>query len=152
MYTGHSRMTATKKIKLMHMVNHLTLTGMEYGVIKLLNKLPSDMYEKHICVLSKVYPGVGELVSKDISIVELKRNPGFDLKIINPIKNYINKNGIEILHSHNWATLPFAVILKMISSAKYLIHGEHGRESVTWKMSRLQKLFIKIFKHQIFLP
>ncbi|MBI3563136.1 MAG: glycosyltransferase [Gammaproteobacteria bacterium] len=140
-------MTSFLKIKLMHIVNHLTLTGMEYGVIKLLNGLPTDRYQKYICVLSKVYPGIRDLVSSDIEIIELNKSPGFDLRLVGKIRRIISVNKITIVHSHNWATYPYAVISKFFARNCTLVHGEHGRETIEWHMSRFQKLFIKLSKY-----
>jgi glycosyltransferase involved in cell wall biosynthesis len=138
-----------RKIKLTHVVGNLSLHGMEYGVIKLLNNLSSDRYESTIVVINKIYPRAREKVNGNINLVELNKDKGFDVGLIFKLVRIVSNLNTDILHDHNWSTYPYVSIAKLFLPRVKFIHGEHGRETPELKLSLKQKVLISITKHLV---
>ena len=101
---------------------------MEYGVIKLVNRLDATRFSSLICCLAFQTDVTRPLLDKRVSVHELRRQPGRDLRMIFRIASLIRKERVDIVHSHNWPTFFYATMAAYLTWVP-IIHGEHGRES-----------------------
>ena len=134
------RVDSRRPIRLMHLITTLALSGLEYGVIKLVNRLPEDRFESTICCLSGTQPDAREAVQPHVRVVELNKRKGVDLAVVPKLLKSMRRFDTQILHSHNWGTYPYAVAAQLLGHGVRLVHGEHGRETPDWTLTRLQRL------------
>ncbi len=113
----------------MHVVDVLALAGMEYGVIKQVNQLDPDAFSPSICCLRIQSAATRSLLNPGVAVYELHKRPGLDLALVFRLASLLRRQGVEVLHSHNWPTFFHAVIAANIARTPVLIHGEHGREN-----------------------
>jgi sugar transferase (PEP-CTERM/EpsH1 system associated) len=125
------------QIRLMHIVDMLAVAGMEYGVIKQVNRLDSDVFSPSICCLRTQNAATRPLLNSMVPVFEMHKHPGLDLQLVFRLASLLRKEGIEIIHSHNWSTFLHAVIAAKIARTPVLIHGEHGHEHQDVPIRRL---------------
>jgi glycosyltransferase involved in cell wall biosynthesis len=119
---------AGKPIRLLHVIDLLTVAGMEYGVIKLLNRLDPARYAPMICCLSHQVEATRELLSPHIRVFEMHRRPGFDPCLAPRMASLFHHEHVEIVHSHNWPTFLYSCLATGLARTPVFIHGEHGHE------------------------
>ena len=138
-----------RPIRLMHVVEHLGLGGMEYGVIKLVNRLNPRLVTPMICTLSIQAESTRGLLHPHIPVFEFRKYQGYDRSVILKLVRLLRHQSVDILHSHNWTTMFYAVVAAAIARTPILIHGEHGREAqaVPLRQLRLQRWLTRGVTH-----
>ena len=116
-------------LRVLHVVDVLALTGMEYGVIKQVNRLDPERFAPMICCLQRQAAETLSLVDDRVRVFELHKPPGRDWSIVSRLAALIREHRIDVLHSHNWPTYLYSVLAARLSRVTVLIHGEHGREA-----------------------
>ena len=134
---GAAEAPGKRPIRLMHVINVLSLAGMEYGVIKQVNRLDPDRFAASICCLDYQRDSTRALLDKRVPVFELYRREGRDLAIIKRLADLLRQECVDIVHSHNWPTFLCTVAAAGIRGSPLVIHGEHGRESHTVPGPRL---------------
>jgi sugar transferase (PEP-CTERM/EpsH1 system associated) len=127
-----------RPIRVMHVVDVLSLAGMEYGVIKLVNRLDPDRVSSMICCLRFQREATRSLLNSRIPVFELQKPPGRNLQLVMKLAALLRRNRVDIVHSHNWSTFLYTVLAAALARVPILIHGAHGRENQT--VPRLQLL------------
>ena len=111
--TGTSRASKEnakdRPLRVMHIVHWLGLAGMEYGVIKLVNRLDPERYVPMICCLDTQKQVTRALLDRRIAVFELKRREGIDWRMILTLAALLRRERVDIVHSHNWTTFFYAV-------------------------------------------
>lgn len=128
------------KIKLAHVVARLSMGGLELEVIKLLNRLDQSRYQTAIIATEDIMPTARALVHDGIELVALNKAAGMQWQVVARIARFCREREIDILHSHNWATLLYGVLGGLRARVPILIHGEHGRETHEYQPSFKQRL------------
>lgn len=121
----------------MHVIDALELAGMEYGVVKLTNRLDPSLFSTSICCLRYQTSETRALLSPGIEVTELHRKPGLDRRVILRLASLLRSRHIQIVHSHNWSTFLYSVIGATLARTPVLIHGEHGREAQVTRRRQL---------------
>lgn len=136
-------MSGESKIRVMHVVGGIALAGMEYNVIKLVNRLDRNRFIPSIAALEIAVVGAKNHVADDVEIFELSKERGFQLKLIWQLAEIFHRQRIEVVHSHNWTTFLYAVLAARLASVPVILHGEHGRDTEqyehNWKKSWVRK-------------
>jgi sugar transferase (PEP-CTERM/EpsH1 system associated) len=117
-----------KRIRVAHVINQLALGGMEYNVLKLLNRIDRDRFEPVIVSLRGAFDYARELAAPDIPIWEMNRREGLDLGLIVRLARRLRLERIDIVHSHNWSTYLYATLSARLAGVRVVVHGEHGLE------------------------
>ncbi len=126
-----------KPIRIMHVVDVLGLAGMEYGVIKLVNRLAPEDFFPMICCLGFQGETTRPLLDRQIPVFELKKRRGRDFGIIFRLAVLLRRQSVDIVHSHNWAAFFYAVMAAAVARIPIVIHGEHGREALAVRRRQL---------------
>lgn len=136
-------MSGESKIRVMHVVGGIALAGMEYNVIKLVNRLDRNRFIPSLAALEIAVVGAKNHVAGDVEIFELSKAPGFRPKLIWQLAEICRRQRIDIVHSHNWTTFLYAVLAARLASVPVILHGEHGRDTEqyehNWKRSWARK-------------
>ena len=117
------------RLNVMHVVDLLALAGMEYGVIKLVNRLDRKLFRPTICCQQYQVENTVPLLDPDVRVFSLHRPEGRSLRLILKLARLLRREKVDIVHSHNWATLIYTVAAAKLARTPVVIHGEHGFET-----------------------
>ena len=123
-------------IRVLHVVENLGLAGLEYGIIKQVNRLDPVIFSPMICCLRFQMNETRALIDDRIPVFQLKKKRGRDLTVIFHLAELLRSQKVGIVHSHNWATFFYTLVASRIARTPVLVHGEHGREESTVPRSR----------------
>src|SRR5262245_49462963 len=118
-------------IRVMHVVNVLSLSGMEHGVIKQVNRLDPMRFAPSICCLGFQRAETRSVLHPRIPVHELRKSEGRDLTIVRSLAALLRDQRVDIVHSHNWQTFFYAVAAAALAGIPLRVHGHHGREAAT---------------------
>ncbi len=114
------------KKRVLHLVEYLYLGGIE----RLLEQLAihsNDHTELHFFTYETTeLKGIGkEIKDRGFPVTIYKKSAGRDWKLVASLIDYIKKNKIEAIHTHDFGPIEYAVILKMRFPFIKLIHTQH---------------------------
>ncbi len=112
----------------MHLVGRLDHGGMEKGVVNICNHLPADQFAARICTFE---PGgnLNDQVNQDqVELMCVERRVARDMTMPWRLAKQMRREAhVEVLHTHNWATLADGIVAAKLAKIPILVHGEHGR-------------------------
>lgn len=126
-----------RPIRIAHVVDVLALAGMEYGVIKLVNRLDPERFQPVIFCLRHRNEEVKELLASRIPVLEFRKPPGRNWRLIGRLASAFRSERIDIVHSHNWSTFLYAVAAARLARVPAVVHGEHGKDGTVRNPSRV---------------
>ena len=91
-------------VRVMHVIHHLQPGGMEYGLIKLVNALDTDI-ESIICSTTMASPVMKAMLSPAVRVIELTRHSGNDPRLVWQLFKVFRRERPDIVHTHAWGTL-----------------------------------------------
>jgi sugar transferase (PEP-CTERM/EpsH1 system associated) len=117
-------------MRVMHIVSKVyPYAGMERKVIQLLNRIDRNHFKPFLLSLGDVWGAPRNYLNKDIELLALHKRNGIQWILVHKMAKILKSRKIDIIHSHNWATLFHAVIAARIAKVPVIIHGEHGRDT-----------------------
>jgi len=111
-----------------HVVYRLAVGGLENGLVNLINHMPSALYRHVIVCLTESTPFRNRIKNQGVSIVELKKEVGQEIKSHLRFWKIMRKLRPDIVHTRNLATLEFQ-LTAALAGVQGRVHGEHGRDS-----------------------
>jgi len=111
-------------IHVLHVIESLEFGGAEKVLVHLANK-QSLTHKVSVCLVKRQGDLVNEL-SDDINVYFLNAKEGNDISVPYKMKNIIQDNGINIIHSHNWGIFIESSIAKLFVGRVKLLHTIHG--------------------------
>ncbi len=141
-YSHAVRMSTRKSaphrpIRVAHVVDLLALAGMEYGVIKLVNRLDPEQISPMIVCMRHKTEDVDKLLASTIPVFELHKSPGRNWRVIGRLAALLRSERVDIVHSHNWSTLLYSVAAARLAGVPIVVHGEHGKDETIPHRGRL---------------
>ena len=130
--------TSARPLRVMHVVEFLALAGMEYGVIKITNRLDPRAVTPFICCLSHQVEITKQVVAPHVTVVALHQDTSRNWGIILRLARLFREKEIDVVHSHNWQTYFYAVLGARLAGVPVVIHGEHGHDTQAPSWRRLQ--------------
>ena len=130
-------------VKVLHILNQLALAGTEKKTITLFKEINRIDFNLSLFCFNPRAVDI-DVLPDNIDYYEYHRKEGLDLKIVARIVKIVKRKSINIIHSHNWGTLFYAVLAARISGCVH-IHGEHGKEIFfdlsenTWKRQMVKR-------------
>ena len=116
-------------LRVMHVVNVLSLSGMEHGVIKQVNRLDPARFAPSICCLAFQRDETRAMLDARVPVHELKKATGRDLGLVPRLAALLARERVDIVHSHNWQTFFYTVAAASLAGVSLRVHGIHGREA-----------------------
>jgi glycosyltransferase involved in cell wall biosynthesis/peptidoglycan/xylan/chitin deacetylase (PgdA/CDA1 family) len=118
------------KINILHVLGNIyPFAGMERKVIQLVNHLAASHFDVSLAGLMKDDRLIDGFINENIDLFVIKRKNDTDFKIIKRLAAILRQKKIDIIHSHNWSTLFYAVTAAEIARSPVIVHGEHGIET-----------------------
>lgn len=114
------------KRKVLHLVEYLYLGGIE----RLLEQLAihsNESTELHFFTYETTeLKGIGkEIKEKGFPVTIYKKSAGRDWNLVAELIEYIKKNKIEVIHTHDFGPIEYAVLLKIRFPFIKLVHTQH---------------------------
>jgi sugar transferase (PEP-CTERM/EpsH1 system associated) len=125
-----------RPIRVMHVVGSLALAGMEYGVIKVVNRLP-ERIQPSICCLRHQEEATRAVLDPRVPVVELRRSTHRNYALVGVLAALFRRERIDVVHSHNWLTYLYTVLGARLAGVPVVIHGEHGHDEAAAPARRL---------------
>lgn len=110
---------------IVHVIWRLSIGGLENGLVNLINGLPARKYRHAIVCLDRSTEFRHRIKRRDVEIVEIRKNPGFDFKALVRLYRTFKRLRPDIVHTRNIAALD-ALLPALVAGVKIRIHGEHG--------------------------
>lgn len=126
-----------RPIRVVHVVDLLALAGMEYGVVKLVNRLDPERFQSMIVCMRHQADDVRSLLSSRIPVFELRKSPGRNWRVIGRLAALFRSERVDIVHSHNWSTFLYSAAAARLAGVSTVVHGEHGKDTTTTNRLRL---------------
>lgn len=126
-----------RPLRIAHVVDVLALAGMEYGVVKLVNRLDPARFRSMIVCMRHQRDDVNGLLSKDVAVFEMRKEPGRNWRVIGRLASLFREERVDVVHSHNWSTFLYAVCAARLAGVPAVIHGEHGKDDTLRHPKRL---------------
>jgi glycosyltransferase involved in cell wall biosynthesis len=90
------------RIGVLHLVDMLDAGGMERVAVNLVNALPRERYEAHLCTTRRDGPLAG-LIAADVGRLRLQRRRTLEWRAVRQLADYIEQRHIRLLHAHGSA-------------------------------------------------
>ena len=126
-----------------HVIDRLTVGGMENGVVNLINNAPSERY-RHAIVCLRSFDSFGErLTAPGVEVTaigkSLGKDPGFYFKLWRELRRL----DPAIVHTRNLPAVDCAVVAAA-AGVRGRVHGEHGKDVLeatgkNWKYNTLRR-------------
>jgi len=120
---------------ILHLVNTLNLGGAERVAVNLVNLLPRDAYQVHLCTTRYDGPLAAE-VAVDVNRSSLNRTSKFDVDGVRKLVTYLRTNKISLIHAHE-TTVFLAALARIASpSTKIIWHAHFGNLNEQFSLSK----------------
>lgn len=126
-----------RPIRVVHVIDRLALAGMEYGVIKLVNRLDPERIQPMIACLRDQSDEARRLLAGSVPVFEMRKSPGRNWRLIARLAALFHAEKADIVHSHNWSTLLYSVAAARLAGVPIVVHGEHGKDDTLVNPRRL---------------
>jgi glycosyltransferase involved in cell wall biosynthesis len=149
-------------IKILHLIDHYKIGGPGKTIInsaKFINKENFEIHVASFCINGEHTEFSKAVVKDEIKYLMLNDKRGINFAAVNDLKDYIEKNKIDILHTHVFKSDFFGILLKFKIPSIKLITTHHGwiRNSLAQKIYmsldlRLSKFFdgVIIVSHDLY--
>ena len=129
----------------------MRIGGTEQVIKNLIEGSDKQLFDMSIfCIEQPLGPFGQMLLEKRIVIDSAQRREGFDIKLINTIRQHIKKTNIEVLHCHQYTPWVYGA-LAAIGTGTKVIFTEHGRfypDSTSWKRKIVNPI-LNLLTHKI---
>lgn len=117
-----------RPLHITHIVHSLGAGGMENGVANIIGALQGPEFRFSVICLTT--SGVFEKrLPPETPVFELNKPAGLAPVTSLRMAKILAQNKIDILHTHNWATLVYSVPARALAGRGRILHGEHAQLS-----------------------
>jgi glycosyltransferase involved in cell wall biosynthesis len=119
--------SASRLLRVSHVVFSLEPGGMENGVVNVANHLPAEFQTRIVC-LEKAGAFAARLRG-EVQVSALGRRPGWDWSACHRLGADLRLERPHVIHTHNVGPLIYAVVARALSPRLWrvpILHGEHG--------------------------
>jgi glycosyltransferase involved in cell wall biosynthesis len=112
------------RVGVMHVTGGLMLGGLERVVVTIVNSLPAEVYDVHLCTTRFEGP-MAEQVEARIPRLRLTRRLPFEPQAMRALKAYIREKDIRLLHAHGYALFMTAATVALMRNPPKLLWHDH---------------------------
>lgn len=141
-------------MKVLHLISGGDTGGAKTHVLSLIKELEKHIEPKIVCFIEDEFYYEGKDLGIDIEVI--KQESRFDLHILKKLKNIIEKENYDIIHSHGARANFICMLLKPIVKKPFLttIHSDYKldfKDSVYKKFvyTALNEISLKVFDYYI---
>jgi sugar transferase (PEP-CTERM/EpsH1 system associated) len=108
-----------------HVIFRLGVGGLENGLVNLINRLPAERYRHAVVCLTDATDFRRRIERPDVSVHELHRRPGHDLRLPGALFRLFRLLRPAIVHTRNLATIE-SQVPAWLARVPARVHSEHG--------------------------
>ncbi|MGB0749222.1 MAG: TIGR03088 family PEP-CTERM/XrtA system glycosyltransferase [Magnetospiraceae bacterium] len=112
-----------------HVIERLTVGGMENGVVNLINNMPTDRYRHAVICLRHATDFRFRIRREGVEIVELHKGDGKSLNTYADLWKALRRLKPAIVHTRNLPAVDM-VAPAFLAGVPAIVHGEHGRDAL----------------------
>ena len=124
-----------------HLVQNLSIGGLERVVINLMTGVKNLGYETVLYTLGEGGELVAELAGQGYEVVALNKRPGMDYFLPVRLSRLFKRRGIDIVHAHNFSPLVYGSIGGRLAGVSGVVYTAHGAKTSS---RRKQVLFQRL--------
>jgi sugar transferase (PEP-CTERM/EpsH1 system associated) len=120
---------SSRRIKIMHVLNSLSVGGTERMLVSLVNRMDSERFEHLVCCVSQ-RGEAASLLAAEVRCFDMGKGAGRDLLMPRKIASLIQSERPDIVHTRSWAGVDGVIaqrVARLITGNSRLVHSEHGR-------------------------
>ncbi len=126
-------------IAIAYIVDSFRYGGLERCVARLVNGLDADRF-RSVVICLKDSGRAAEWIRGDVPVHELHKGPGNDWSVVRRLADVLRDEQIDVVHSHNWATLVETTLARRMAKTPVHVHSQrgmffHGRAASPWKQA-----------------
>ena len=125
-------------IKIMHVLDSMSVGGLENGVVGLINRMNRERFSHAICCIRRSGPSADRLDERSVPIFEMGKSDGKDFLLPWRLARLFRRVGVDIVHTRNWGAVD-GILGARLASVPAIIHGEHGRDMIDPKGRLLRR-------------
>jgi glycosyltransferase involved in cell wall biosynthesis len=115
-----------KKPNVLHLVEYLYLGGIERLLEQLVTNTGEQANIHFFTYETERLSGIGQQIKEaGFPVFTYKKRAGRDWKLISELKKIIKENKIDVVHTHDFGPIEYAVLLKIIFPKIKLVHTQH---------------------------
>lgn len=119
-----------RPLRVVHVMSALVLAGMEYGVIKVANRIDRRRFHPAIVCLRYESPDARAALDASVRVRALEENPSRNWGLVPKLADAFAAFEADVVHTHNWQTYVYGVLAARAAGVPVIIHGEHGHDTV----------------------
>jgi len=127
------------RLRIAYIVHAFEVGGLERCIARLVNGLDPERFEPMIVCLASNGAAAQWLDRSEVPIIELHRRDGNDPKVVRRLSQVLRQYEIDVVHSHNWATLVETVIARKWARVPWHVHAERGMKLVDPQVGSLRR-------------
>lgn len=137
------------KIKIMHLIPHLGLAGMETVVYNLVKNLDRNEFTTIICCLDESGTLGEELKDLGFKLHVTNRKSGIDYSLPFKIARLIKQEEVDIVHAHNSTAWFYGVLAVKLAGGCKIAVTRHGYEKEINKKDVIINRILSVFTDRI---
>lgn len=115
-----------KKTHVLHLVEYLYLGGIERLLEQLASQTPDQTKLTFFSYETERLEGIGLKMSEQGHNVHyFKKSPGRDWQLFKTLNRFIKDHQVDVVHTHDFGPMEYAVLLKMVNPKLKLVHTQH---------------------------
>jgi glycosyltransferase involved in cell wall biosynthesis len=95
-------------------------------VARLLNHLDRTAVQPLLICLDRNGTAADWVQVDDVQVIELHKRSGNDPRVVGKMARLLRREGVELVHSHNWGTLVETSLARRWARVPYHVHAERG--------------------------
>ena len=116
--------------RVLQVVLSLNPGGTERLVVELARRLHTDV-PMMVCCLDEAGAWAGEVATKDVEVIALRRAPGFRPALGHAIARAASRHHATVIHAHHYSPFVYSCLARLWRPGLGLVFTEHGRISDT---------------------
>lgn len=135
------------RIRVLHLVEHLAVGGMENGLVNLANHFDYNLFDFMICCFRQKGELAERLWNPRAQLLDLHRPPGVHLDAVFGLARLMRRHRVHIVHTHGWGARSLIGLLSAtLARVPICVNGEHGQLHVEKRRQFLvQKAMFRLF-------
>lgn len=114
------------KPKVLHLVEYLYLGGIERLLQQLSDQTGDSAELTFLSYETNQLDGIGlEMREQGKHVITTKKRPGRDWELVRKIQNIIKEQKIDVIHTHDFGPMEYAVLAKLLNPRIRLVHTQH---------------------------
>jgi len=112
---------------ILHVIDSLSIGGAERMLVDLANATVEDGHRVSVCV-TRLRTDLANELHPNISLLVLGRKKRFELSAMRAFAQFVNKQGVQILHVHGRSSFSFVMVLETLRllNTPIILHDHFG--------------------------